>query len=216
MRRALLLAAILWATPAAAEPRVVVLKSESAKGAVGPYEEATKAFVDTVQDESFKGLRLSSTIVISPVLGVQYTVDSVKEYRPDLLVAFGSEAARFAAQQFPDLPRVVALAPGVNGPGNGEPMVLLSSEVPAEMQIKWISDVLPDVTSVGVVYDPRATEHLVDELAGAAEERSRGGRSLSVVRIPVSSETEVPAPLSTKYQLKPIAGICAASDSFSR
>src|SRR5688500_6300228 len=191
--RALLLALMLFATPALAAPRVVVLKSESAKGSIPAFDEAAEAFLDLTQQKNF-GLTHAKEVKITPTIPVDYSIESVKQANPDVLVAFGPEAAKFATDYFPALPRVVALAPGAQTPLDGEPIIIVSSDVPAETQMRWIANVLPDVTTVGVVYDPRTTAALVSDLQSAAEKRSSGrAKTISVVRIPVSSEQEIPA-----------------------
>lgn len=185
--RALFLAMLFFSTPALAAPRVVVLKSESAKGGIKPFDDAAKSFLDVTQQKDF-GLTHAKEVKITPTIPVEYSVESVKQANPDVLVAFGPEAARFAAENFASMPRVVALAPGAPAPVDGEPIAILSSEIPPATQMRWISSVLPDVTAVGVVYDPASTQTLVNELAAAAEKRK-----LSLVQIPVSSEQEIPA-----------------------
>ncbi len=197
MRAAFLIAMLFPAlalAPAAASaaPRVVVLKSESAKGSIAAFDEAAKSFLSTAQTKG-SGLTHAKEVKITPTIPTEYSVESVKQENPDLLVAFGAEAARFASTFFPELPRVVALAPEAQPPADGERIVIVSSDVPAETQMRWISTVLPDVTAIGVVYDPSKTEPLVSDLVAAAEKRAGArAKALSIVRIPVSSEQEIP------------------------
>lgn len=198
MRRHLLAIAVLSAgaslavAPARApaqtgrgETVVVLLKSATASGSIGPYEEAARGFRGA--------LAPAREVVIFPEIPADYTADSVRVEEPDVVVALGAEAARFAAEQLADLPRVVALAPGAE-PRNDVPFALLTSEVPAAVQVRWIAGTLPDVSDVGVIYDPRATQRTLDELAAAAREISRGrDRPFRVVPIAVERESEVPA-----------------------
>lgn len=164
---------------------IVLLKTASAKGSVGPYEETAKGFKDAMAP--------AREVVIFPDIPVEYAAESVRLEKPDLLVALGGEAARFAEEQFPALPRVVALAPGVS-PTTETPLALLTSEVPASVQMRWIGDVLPDVSAIGIVYDPRASQRIVDELSTAATTASSGrARPLSIVPIAVGAENEIPA-----------------------
>ena len=188
MRCRVLLAIVLlccYAPPAWGQ-KIVLLKTASAKGSVGPYEETAKGFKEA--------LAPAREVVIFPDIPVEYVAESVRVEKPDLLVALGGEAARFAAEQFPDLPRVVALAPGAANDA-GTPQALLTSEVPAAVQMRWIGEVLPDVSEVGIVFDPRSSQRFVDELTAAATAQAAGKRSraLTIVPIAVASESEIPS-----------------------
>ena len=101
----LLIAFAAAATPAAAQaPRiVVVLKAGTAKGPLAPYEKAAKAFKTALQPEA--------EVLIEPG-SLPSAIASVQAENPDLIVAFGTEAAQFAEKNFAAIPRVVALAPG--------------------------------------------------------------------------------------------------------
>jgi ABC-type uncharacterized transport system substrate-binding protein len=191
MLRRLPMLLLLLALPARAlaEPRVVVLKSETSQGPVGPYEEAAKGVKDALSPTVKRWLE----VVVSPTIPLDYTVQSVKTENPEVLVCFGAEAAKFANEQFPDVAKVIALAPGVGPPEGDVPAVVISSEVLPQVQMKWIGAVLPDVEKIGVVYDPKASRSLVEDLSRAAEAAgSRHGHPLSIVPIEVGSEGEVP------------------------
>ena len=178
------LAALASATPAAAQgPRiVVVLKAGTTKGPLAPYEKAAKAFKTALQPEA--------EVLIEPG-SLASAVVSVQAESPDLLVAFGTEAAEFAEKNFPAIPRVVALAPGAQDVTTAAAYTLITPEISAELQVKWIDDTLPDVREVGVIFDPRASQRRLDELVAAA--KGREGSPLEIVPIPVAAESEVPA-----------------------
>jgi ABC-type uncharacterized transport system substrate-binding protein len=165
------------------KPRiVVVLKAGTSKGPLAPYEKAAKAFRAVLQPEA--------EVLIEPG-SLSQAVSSVQAGKPDLIVAFGTEAAQFAEKNFPSLPRVVALAPGAGAPSDdGAPCTMITPEISPELQMKWIDETLPDVKAVGVIFDPRASQRRMDELIAAAKARPDG---VEVVPIPVSAETEVPA-----------------------
>ena len=165
---------------------VVVLKAGTAKGPLAPYEKAARAFKSALQPKA--------EVLIEPG-SLSNAVDSVKAELPDLLVAFGTEAAQFAEQNFPEIPRVVALAPGAEAISpNGTPCTVITPEISPELQVRWIDETLPDVKSVGVIFDPRVSQRRMDELVAAAKKRPAGAPE--IVPIPVSSESEVPAAFS--------------------
>ena len=186
MRRfltALALLAALMPRAAQAKTIVVILEEEAEDGTVAqPFVDATN---------SFRASLTPQTIVhVGPKYDPAYTEQTVRLANPDVIVAFGAASAQFAAQRFPSVPRVVTLAPGIVPAGNGQPEVLINAEVPVPSQVKWIGDVLPDVQKVGVLYDKRYTQTLVDELSAAASALPRG-KPLSIVPIDVSDETQV-------------------------
>ncbi len=178
-------AALLSAGPVRAEERVVLLKSASATGAIGPYEEAARGFRER------RAPALEATITTRPDPS---TIEAVRRAQPGVLVTIGSEAARFAKDHFPDVARVVALAPDSGPESAPAPVVTLASAVPASVQLRWIAEVLPDVERVGVVFDPRTGQAAIDDLVAAAAAKFPGRkRGLKIVPIPVGGEGEVPS-----------------------
>ena len=182
---AVVFALLCTATPAAAQsPRiVVVLKAGTSKGPLAPYEKAAKAFKTALQPDA--------EVLIEPG-SLTSAITSVQAENPDLIVAFGTEAAQFAEKNFPAVPRVVALAPGAESISTNAAYTLITPEISPDLQVKWIDDTLPDVKAVGVIYDPRSSQRRVDELVAAAKARASGA-SIEIVPIAVSAESEVPA-----------------------
>lgn len=152
-------------------------------------------------DVAAAGFRHNRTPVLDLAVDLSAPVDGlvekVKSAHPDVLVAIGSDAARFAGVRFPEIPRVVALAPGDDSP-HSAPVVVVDSEIPASVQMSWIAEVLPDVQAIGIVYDPKSSQALVDALSAAAAAAKKKKGKLSVVPIPVGAESEVPAAFHQK------------------
>lgn len=171
----------------AGEPGVVVvLKAGTAKGPIAPYEEAARGFKEVLQPKA--------EVLVAPGF-TDAAVASVALEKPDLLVAFGTEAAQLAEHHFPAVPRVVALAPGIAPApaGAAAPTAVISPDIAADVQVRWIADVLPDVKAVGVLFDPEASRTRFDELGAAAIRNGGAARRLTFVPIPVASEGDVPA-----------------------
>lgn len=171
----------------AAPPRiVVVLKAGTAKGPLAPYEKAANAFKFQLQPQA--------EVLIEPG-SLDSAISSVQAENPDLLVAFGTEAAQFAERSFPAIPRVVALAPGADAISPaGTTCTVITPEISPDLQVRWIDETLPDVKNVGVIFDPRASQRRVDELVMAAKRRAPG--AVEIVPIPVTSESEIPEAFS--------------------
>lgn len=130
----------------------------------------------------------------------------VRAASPTIVVTVGPDAARFAEQYLASTPRVVALDPGgaaasadANpGAPAATPVVRLESEIPPAVQMRWIASTLPDVRSIGVVFDPSASQKLVDQLSSAATAVSTHRRRVSIVPIAVTSERDVPGAFRRK------------------
>ena len=184
----ILLALALAPAAAHAQPKkpaqtVVVLKAGTAKGPIAPYEEAAKGFRELVDPVA--------EILVTPEI-TQESIQSVQQSNPELIVAFGAEAAQFAERNFPAIPRVIALAPGVTAAtSSGTRSAVISTDIAADLQVRWIDDTLPDVRKIGVFFDPAASQARIDELIAAA--KSRPGAGVEIVPLPVSTEGEIPA-----------------------
>ena len=150
-------------------------------------------------DKVAEGFRHSRTpsldIAVDPGAAATQSA-AISNAHPDVIVAVGQEAEQLASSGFPDVPRVIALA---SNSAPTAPAIVVSPEVPAEVQVKWISDVFPDVTSVGIVFDPRFSQTVVDNfVAAAATVKRPRGRTLTITPIEVKSESEVPRAFNKK------------------
>lgn len=186
---------------AEAKTAVVVIKAGTAKGPIAPYEEAAKGFREVLEP--------AAEVLLTPQTSKQ-AADAVRAQVPRLLVAFGHEAAVFAARNFPDVPRVVALAPGIDAASQEGRIAVISPDVSADVQVRWIADALPDVRKVGVLFDPAASQSRIDELVAAA--RARDGGNLEIVPLFVSSEGEVPAAFRKAVREKAIDALLFVPD----
>lgn len=189
MRRAFpLLLLLLAARPAlAAEKPVVVLLH--ARG--GVFDKAA---------DGFRHARTPALdLAVDPAAEVAQAA-AIRSAHPDVIVAIGADAERLASTDFADIPRVIALAPGANpAPGAAVPAIVVSPEVPPDVQVKWVSEVFPDVSSVGIVFDPRNSQPVVDGfVAAAAAVKRPKGHSLSITSIEVKSERDVPGAFKKK------------------
>jgi ABC-type uncharacterized transport system substrate-binding protein len=94
-----------------------------------------------------------------------------------LVIAFGNEALRAAAERAPDVPRVYALA---HGAGLG-----VSPEADPRRTLETLRELAPGARRVGAVYDPGRTAALVAGARAAA-----AGLGVELVLLPVSSVGE--------------------------
>lgn len=175
---AVLLAAAV-ALPARAAFRVAVVKSDD----LTPYNEVVTGFsVETraeITEYDLGGGRGDD----GEVLG------RVKALRPNLVLAIGPRAANLVARGLADVPVIFTMVPNWDKYGlTGRNVTGISLQRPVKAQLETLRAVSPKTRRVGVLYDPRYSEPVID---GAR--RAGGDLGLTLVPAKVRSADEVPS-----------------------
>jgi putative tryptophan/tyrosine transport system substrate-binding protein len=148
---ALILLLLLWAIPVAARPLVVTVQSFN----VRPYEEAVKGF-ESVSRAAIHKINLSE--IKGPDM-----LDRIREKNPDLVVAVGMGALS-AAWEVKNIPLVYMMAadsfPDSLSAGRATGV---SMNVSPDVQMDIFAKALPDIKTIGVLYNPEKTGFLVRE-----------------------------------------------------
>ena len=105
---------------------------------------------------------------------------------PTLVVAIGSRAARAARQMAPRTPLVYGMVLDPLSLGPAQNVTGVTMDVPADVQLDLIQDLVPAARRIGILYDP-----LVSGAVVRATSDSARGRGLTLVPQPVRSEGEV-------------------------
>lgn len=105
---------------------------------------------------------------------------------PSLVVAVGPDAARMVVDLKTTAPVVNALVPEPAKLGPAEPPRTVPMFIAPARQLQVLKELLPSARRLGVMYDPRVSRALVDELARAAE-----SVGLTVVRQEVKQTSEL-------------------------
>lgn len=169
------------ARPACAAEKTVVLLRDAGTGSI--FEQAVAGFT-----------HVRGEVPTFEVSGPRNDglVDKIRARQPSVIVAFGQESAQFAFTWFPDVPCVMALAE--HSGTHAAPVYRIELGVPPQQQMKWIAEILPDVQNVGVVFNPDASQAMVNELTSAATALG-AKRHLTVVPIAARTEKDVPTAL---------------------
>lgn len=148
------IASLLLASQAAlAAPRVAVVMWHG----IPPYQQALEGFTKTLACEIEK-----HDVKSDP----DSMMAGIRENPPDLVLAFGSHALKFA-RKFKDIPVVFAmvLKPGAL-PSN---VAGVSMSLPAEIHLQGLKLVAPEVQSLGIVYNPALSANRVEEFKQAGK-----------------------------------------------
>ncbi len=152
----LLLFLMLCSGPATAGPRVLALQSVP----LPPYEQALKGF------EQAHGAAVPRLFLTD--LKERDVPKTVREIQPDMVLAVGRDAL-LAARKIKTLPVVYCMV--LNPPAFQvveKNISGVSMNLPPEKQLGELTRVLPDVKSIGLLYDPGQSGDFVQGLREAA------------------------------------------------
>jgi putative ABC transport system substrate-binding protein len=153
---------------------------------------------------AFEGFRetlpriVRDTVVQELVLGDrnearERVVAQIRSRRPAAILTFGSTATAFVRGQIPDIPVVfcMVLNPVASGfvpslRASGGNLTGASLDIPARVQLENLRAVVPSITRVGVLYDPKDTGEVV-----MAADRAARDLGLQLVAAPVGSSDKL-------------------------
>ncbi|MBD3309368.1 hypothetical protein GF339_23425 [candidate division KSB3 bacterium] len=121
----------------------------------------------------------------------QHTRSNSSPETVDLIVTVGTNATAEVSQQIRDIPVVFSM---VLDPqkvlGSRQDIVGASLNIPPELQLKMIKDMLPAAKTVGIIYDPAQNADRVARYVSLADTFD-----LQIAAFPVSSQKEIPTAL---------------------
>lgn len=95
----------------------------------------------------------------------------IQNSKPDLVLAVGIHAALTASRRIRDIPVVFAM---VLNPQKydlaGENITGVSLEIPVKTQLNTLKSIVPKISKVGVIYNPRKSRDLIKEAYKVAED----------------------------------------------
>ena len=118
-----------------------------------PFDETLEGFKQYLRkqgisaDYDIYSLEASNEKVVQALL-------KVKKDKPDLIFTLGSLSTEAAVKEIVDIPIIAGMilrSDALRGTPNGTGVFL---EFPAETQLKWLQNFLPDTKTVGVIYNP--------------------------------------------------------------
>jgi len=129
---------------------------------VAPYEEAIKGFKN-VCDVKIKKL------VLSELEGTDVS-EKINEIRPDMVLAIGMDALS-RVKMIENIPVVYLMLLNPQSVVSGEKNITgVSMNIAQERQLRAFLEALPDLKSIGLLYDPDRTGYLAENAREAAGE----------------------------------------------
>lgn len=168
---------------------------------VPSYKEALDGFIQ---------MHPSFTYTVYPIGGSEKkwaaTYRILTETKPDLLLAIGAMGAQLANTTIKDIPIVFCMVndPQESGLQTGN-ITGITLKVPVEVQLKTIRFVFPQAKKVGVIYNPKNTEKII-------QEGGEYGRKAELKILPVKVDTKEDVPRALR-SLKSIDIIWLVMDS---
>lgn len=149
----------------AARYDVAVIKS----GERAQYSSAISGFSLQLKNLGIKS-KISQHILLSDGSNTYQITQALQMNRPDAVLAVGTEAAVFAVDKIEDIPVVfcMVLDPLDHNLDNYDNVAGVSLNIPYDTHLQAIKEVFPDLTSIGLIYDPKYNENNVDAIALAA------------------------------------------------
>ncbi len=177
-RCSLLLALMLLATVSAqAAPSVVVIKSKD----IQPYDQALEGFGQVCTAETAEYTLQDDKSIEREILR------AVSRTRTRLILAIGSPALRFAAEEFPDIPIIASVVLDTSEvAGEAKTVRGATLQVQPKLQFETLLQIAPRVKRIGVVFDPARTGQIVE---GAV--RNANDLGLELVSREVGSTADV-------------------------
>lgn len=160
------------------------------------YNTALEGFFEVMEKMDVKCETVSHNLKGKPE-GAGGVVEKIRAFKPDVIVTVGSRATGVISENFNNTPIVFSMVlypvasefiPNMNKPGGN--MTGAAMDVPIGRQLRTLSQIVPDLRRVGVLYSPEETQSVIDEARRVAE-----SMNIELLAQQVHSESDVPKAL---------------------
>lgn len=175
----------IWHEAAFAQPRpltVAILQPYDLK----EYHEAVAGFLDALQAQTAQDVH---PIFYESANALTTTLRKAAQTQPqiDLVLSVGTEATLQAAQTIVDIPTVFTMVLDPANLVNLRPdLAGAAINIPVKLQFTMLSQILPSVKTLGVLYDPQWNTEFIEESRLFAQ-----GIGFQIQAIPVRSAKEI-------------------------
>lgn len=149
------------------------------------YHEAVEGFLETL------GRRLPhdfNTMMYESPQGLFTRLQKKTEVPIDLILTVGNEATSEVSRNISDIPIVFTMVLNPeNVITNHENAVGASVNIPIDVQLKMIKEILPAMEDVGIIYDPTWNAGFIEQSINAAK-----ALNLDLLPVPVTSQKDIP------------------------
>jgi putative ABC transport system substrate-binding protein len=187
---ALILCVFMCASAAAAERKcnIAIVKSWD----LPDYNAALEGFFEVMDKAEIK-CNTSEFNLKGKVEGMEELAAQIRASKPDAIVTVGSRATSVISQEFDDIPIVFVMVlypvasefvPSMERPGKN--LTGAAMDVPIKRQLLMLSEIVPKLKRIGVLYSPEETKAVVDEARRVAE-----SMNLELLAEEIHSESDV-------------------------
>jgi len=187
---ALCLTAVLAEDCLGAEPVVVVLGAQT-KAQYRQFVEGFKQYLSE-QEPTVKFVDISLDREPQGTDGLR---DVVEQNNVAMILTLGSKALRSAVQQDVNRPVIAGLTLDHSELEKNASASGVVLDYAAETQLSWIHRILPEVKTVGVLYNPDKSGHRI-----AAAKKAAGKLKLKLVAKEVNSPKELPVAMDSLFR----------------
>ena len=187
---ALCLTAVLAEDCLGAEPVVVVLGAQT-KAQYRQFVEGFKQYLSE-QEPAVKFVDVSLDKEMQNTDGLR---DVVEQNNVAMILTLGSKALRSAVQQDVNRPVIAGLTLDHSELEKNASASGVVLDYAAETQLSWIHRILPEVKTVGVLYNPDKSGHRI-----AAAKKAAGKLKLKLVAKEVNSPKELPVAMDSLFR----------------
>lgn len=156
----LVILAMLSSTQPCLAQNIAVIKSYD----FPPYDQAIEGFLKSCGDGIVE-YNLQGEFDAHAEL-----VEDIRKRKPSVVYAIGVLAAEFAQQELDDIPILFSMVPKLRANEfSGANIIGITLDIPVEQQLRVYASMVPGLTSLGVIFDPKKSGSIVAEAAAAAE-----------------------------------------------
>ena len=160
---------------------------------IAAYQQAMEGFLETLRKNS---LPRFNTITYETPQGLYTTLRQHKvnpENTPiDLIVSVGTNATAEVSKNVHHVPIIFSMVLNPENVLSGRTDIIGSTlNISVEFQLKMVREVLPAIESLGIIYDPKRNQKLLEAFIALAPQFH-----LKIEGVPVSSQKDIPKALS--------------------
>lgn len=172
-----------------ARPVIAVIKSREIK----PYNDAFDGVSKAFKDNGIKVSFVHYDIKGNREEGLK-AVESISAIRPRIVITIGTLATEIAKERFKETPVLfcMVLNPVANGliksiECSGNNLTGASMDISSKYQFETLRRIIPNLGTIGVIYNPKETSQIISEAENVATEID-----LKLNTSSVNSENEIP------------------------
>lgn len=151
---------------------------------VGAYDLALEGF------KSRSKANITEYAITSELQKSKKVVKKIKSKQPDLILTVGPDALSLAAKEINDIPIVycmVMFPEKLEIANDKKEITGVTMAVPLKHQIRKLQDIKPGLKTLGIIYNPKNTKHLIEEA-----EQLTNSLGIKLIAKQVDSQKDVP------------------------